>query len=297
MKQTMKLQALLCLLLFAAPFAAAQNIAFWNVENFFEDSPHFSTKARGIAKVILSLADSAGMPPSVVGLCEVENEACMRALVRQPALRKFGYRYVHYDSPDHRGIDCALLWRGSPPVNSCAIPVRDSSGSILPTRALLLAEFDSLAIIVCHLPSKRGGSAEADRRRLLALAALSRVCDSVRTATPDRLLIALGDFNDVRTAVSDSVMAPMLELSPADDGPNPSAPGTIKFQGCWEQIDRAFVSLGLDASLVAAALPFLLEPDKKYGGVKPRRTSVGPRYNGGLSDHIPIILSFGRRRK
>ena len=58
MKQTMRLQALLCLLLLAAPFAAAQNIAFWNIENFFEDSPHFSAKARGVAKVILCLADS-----------------------------------------------------------------------------------------------------------------------------------------------------------------------------------------------------------------------------------------------
>ena len=299
MKLTMRLQALIGLILFAAFPGAAQNVAFWNVENFFEDSPHFNDKARAIAKVVMALADSTGAPPDLVGLCEVENAACLRRLVAQPALRKYGYRFVHYDSPDHRGIDCALLWRGKPPVNSCAIPVRDSSGSILPTRALLLAEFDSIAIIVCHLPSKRGGSAEADRRRLLALAALSRVCDSVRTGTPDRLLIALGDFNDVRTAASDSVMAPMLELSPADDGPAPFAPGTIKFQGRWEQIDRAFISPAATATLRIAALPFLQEPDKRFGGVKPRRTFIGPRYNGGLSDHLPIMITLpsSRRRK
>ena len=104
MKQTMKLLALLSFLLLAVQ-AGARTIAFWNVENYFEDKPHFRDKTRGIAKVILALADSAGEPPSVVGLCEVENDACMKALVRTPALRKYGYRYVHYDSPDHRGID------------------------------------------------------------------------------------------------------------------------------------------------------------------------------------------------
>ena len=292
MKQTMRLQALLCLILFAAPLGAAQDIAFWNIENFFEGSSHFRDKARGIAKVILCLADSAGQPPSVVGLCEVENESCMKALIRQPALRKYGYRYVHYDSPDHRGIDCALLWRsadGACPSlgrlrSSFAVPVRDTSGSVLPTRAFLVAEFDSLSVVVCHLPSKRGGSSEASRRRLLALRALSALCDSM--AAP---VVAIGDFNDTRSALSDSIMCPMREL--------PTTGGTIKFQGEWEQIDRAFVSPEADAALFVAALPFLSEPDKKYGGVKPRRTFIGPRYNAGLSDHYPIILSFGHRRK
>ena len=139
MKQTMKLQALLCLLLFAASVCRAQSVAFWNVENYFENQPHFRDKTRGIAKVVLSLADSAGCPPSVVGLCEVENEACMKALVRTPALRKYGYRYVHYDSPDHRGIDCALLWRSAGGIcpglgrlrTSRAVPIRDTSGFVL----------------------------------------------------------------------------------------------------------------------------------------------------------------------
>ena len=328
MKQTMRLQALLCLILFAAPVGAAQDIMFWNVENYFENGPHFRDKTRGIAKTILALADSSGSPPSVVGLCEVENEECMKALVRNPALRKYGYRYVHYDSPDHRGIDCALLWRsgdGSPRGvcpglgrlrASATVPIRDTSGVVLPTRSLLVVEFDSLTVVVCHLPSKRGGSSEASRRRILALQVLSSLCDSLFSSDSggfyphfpadspifsssggksplkpawSRAVVVVGDFNDTRTAFSDSVMSPMREL-PADSG-------TIKFQGEWEQIDRAFVSPGLEATLRVAAPPFLQEPDKKYGGVKPRRTFSGPRYLGGLSDHYPIILSFGRRRR
>ncbi|MBO4468872.1 MAG: hypothetical protein J5740_00655 [Bacteroidales bacterium] len=341
MKQTMKLQALLCLLLFAASVCRAQSVAFWNVENYFENQPHFRDKTRGIAKVVLSLADSAGCPPSAVGLCEVENEACMKALVRTPALRKYGYRYVHYDSPDHRGIDCALLWRSAGGIcpglgrlrTSRAVPIRDTSGFVLPTRSLLVVEFDSLSVVVCHLPSKRGGSPEADRRRLLALCTLAAVCDSLSSANSltladsgefyplklaetgifpqsgggmgvnlavHRPIMVVGDFNDTRTAVSDSIMSPMRELTSLrlERQGNSSAiaaaqaPGTIKFQGEWEQIDRAFVSPGLDATLRIAALPFLMEPDKKHGGVKPRRTFIGPRHNAGLSDHLPIIVSI-----
>ena len=299
-------------------------IVFWNVENYFEDSPHFSDKTRAIAKVVMALADSTGEPPDIVGLCEVESAACLRRLVAQPALRKHGYRFVHYDSPDHRGIDCALLYRSPSRVGSLrgsrSIPIRDSLGVVLPTRSLLLVEFDSVAVIVCHLPSKRGGSAEADRRRSLALAALSRVCDSLAhldsgefypyflaekanfdqsgenwgvNLAADRKIIVMGDFNDIRTAASDSVMAPMRELPPEDDGP----PGTIKFQGRWEQIDRAFVSAdSTGVTLRIAAPPFLLEPDKKFGGVKPRRTFIGPRYNGGLSDHLPIMITLPSSR-
>ena len=331
MKQTMRLQALLCLLLFAAPAGAAQGIAFWNVENYFdsvEDYPgdpftpggryrwtpsRFGAKTRGIAKVILALADSLGDPPSVVGLCEVENAGCLKALVRMPALRKYGYRYVHYDSPDPRGIDCALLWRASGESfgrlrSSRSIPLRDSLGAVIPTRTLLMVEFDSLSVVVCHLPSKRGGSSEAARRRLLALRALSALCDSLASSEKGEFLgvnpavhrpiVVVGDFNDTRSAQSDSIMAPMRELTPNTDvSALPTAPGTIKFQGVWEHIDRAFVSPALEAELAVAAPPFLQEPDKKYGGVKPRRTFSGPRYLGGLSDHYPIILSSVRRRK
>ena len=297
-------------------------IVFWNVENFFDpaadsDNPselsftpsgsgrwsrsRYRTKARAIAKLVLALADSAGAPPDLVGLCEVENARCLRELVSGTALRKYGYRYIHYDSPDPRGIDCALLYRssttGATPslgrlLASRSIPLRDSTGAIVPTRALLLAEFDSLSVIICHLPSKRGGSASASRRRTLALRTLSQLCDSISS---DRRILVMGDFNDTRTAESDSIMRPMFELSPAHDSPLhswreiPSAPGTIKFEGVWEQIDRAFVSEP-SATLHIIALQILTTPDKKFGGTKPLRTYQGPRYLGGVSDHYPIMV-------
>ncbi|MBQ1708084.1 MAG: endonuclease, partial [Bacteroidales bacterium] len=69
-----------------------------------------------------------------------------------------------------------------------------------------------------------------------------------------------------------------------------AAPGTIKYHGRWEQIDHFFVSPTMEGHMQIFAPPFLLEDDPAYLGTKPRRTYIGPRYHGGLSDHLPIIF-------
>ena len=72
-------------------------------------------------------------------------------------------------------------------------------------------------------------------------------------------------------------------------------PGTIRYNGRWEMIDQMLVSQALAAENPRAEVyspAFLLEPDKKFLGVKPRRTHIGPRYNGGVSDHLPVLLHF-----
>lgn len=290
-------------------------IVFWNVENFFDSTPQtdnssersfsstgdrrwtktrFRTKAQGICKVILALSDSTGTPPPLVALAEVENDRCLNELVYGTALRKFGYRYIHFDSRDPRGIDCALLHRGMKPIRYRAIPLVDERGDTILTRDMLAVEFDSIAVVVCHLPSKRGGSKVAARRRELALNTLSGICDSI--AGKGLPVIAIGDFNDTRTALSDSLMRPMREI-PADGDS-----GSLKYEGRWEQIDRAFASEDMQATLRVITLKYLLTEDKKYGGEKPLRTYIGPRYAGGLSDHLPIEVRFstppcGHRRK
>jgi hypothetical protein len=37
---------------------------------------------------------------------------------------------------------------------------------------------------------------------------------------------------------------------------------------------------------------FLLEEDKKYGGVQPHRNYNGLRYQKGYSDHLPLVARF-----
>lgn len=281
-------------------------IVFWNVENFFDPLPqtessseleftaagakHWTAsrmrrKAMGISKLILSLADSSFLPPQMVALAEVENEHCLKTLVYGTPLRKFGYRYLHFNSHDPRGIDCALLYRGPKPVRSRAVPIKDSLGAIIPTRDILVAEWDSVAVLVCHLPSKRGSSEEAQRRRVIALNTLRDICDSLSGKTT----IVIGDFNDTRSPLSDSLMSPMKEVPCVEAG-------SIKFEGRWEAIDRAFVSEDTDATLHIINRCFLCTEDKKYGGVKPLRTYLGPRYIGGTSDHLPVMLNYSTLR-
>ena len=257
---------------------------FWNVENFFEARPHFNDKCNGIAKTVMLAADEFGGMPDLIGLAEVENRHVVQKLVSRTGLRRADYGIVHYDSPDRRGIDCALLYRRSRFrlvfSKPCHLP--DSSGRPLPTRDILLAvlvpsEAAPVAILVNHHPSKVGKGSEG--RRELAMARLLALRDSLLAEGISRI-IAVGDFNDEVT--------PAPGVTPA----YPEGAGTIKFQGRWEKIDGCPVLEGLEAREHIFAPPHLSTRDTRFSGLKPLRTFSGPRYLGGLSDHYPIILEL-----
>ncbi|MCR5350994.1 MAG: endonuclease/exonuclease/phosphatase family protein [Bacteroidales bacterium] len=253
-------------------------VVFWNLENFFdyrsEGRPQYWTRGRfyakcdGVAKTLLRIADRYGRLPDAVGFAEVENALVLRRLIEETALRKLDYRIVHTDSPDPRGIDCALLCRRTtlPLRESAAKHVYDSSGGILPTRDILLAEFDSLAILVNHHPSQLGGKSE---RRAWARRRLQALTDSLRTGGQERIL-SMGDFNQ--------------DLWP--DAPG----GTLKYNGRWEKIDGHFAEGFSSVREEIFDDATLLQDDRAFGGKKPRRTFVGPRYSGGISDHLPIVI-------
>ena len=254
-------------------------VVFWNVENFFDyrspNKPRYWTKARfyrkcdAVAKTLLRVADRYGRLPDAVGFAEVENAFVPKQLTASTALRKLDYAIVHYESPDHRGIDCALLCRRStlPLRRSAPKHIPDSAGGVLPTRDILLAEFDSLAILVNHHPSQLGGK---EGGRLAARSRLRALTDSLHAAGVRRTL-AVGDFNEDLWK---------------EDGAN----GTIKYDGGWEKIDGGFAEGFSRVREEVFADPALLEPDAAFGGRKPRRTFVGPRYKGGVSDHLPVVF-------
>jgi hypothetical protein len=70
--------------------------------------------------------------------------------------------------------------------------------------------------------------------------------------------------------------------------------GTIRFEGKWDLIDMFLVShdMDKDTRMEICRIPFLMTREKKHPGVKPLRTYSGPRYNGGVSDHCPIVLLY-----
>ena len=262
-------------------------VVFWNVENFFDyHSPNkpqywtagrFYAKCDAVAKTLLRIADRYGRLPDAVGFAEVENAFVLRQLTGTTALRKLDYRIVHYDSPDHRGIDCALLCRRTtlPLRGSAPKHVPDGSGGVMDTRDILLAEFDSLAILVNHHPSQIGGK---DERREAARSRLQALTDSLHAAGTHRML-AVGDFNEDVWAVL-----------PHEERSGPASKGTIKYNGRWEKIDGAFAEGFSAVREEVFDDPLLLVPDSAFGGLKPRRTFVGPRYQGGVSDHLPVVF-------
>lgn len=287
-------------------------VLFFNVENFFDtrdsgggDSDRefsargerrwtrrrFDAKCAALAKTLFYAEDALGALPDLVGFAEVENRYVLRCLLDRTALKKTDYEIIHFESRDHRGIDVALLYRRSRLRLVDARPVRIPG---LETRDILLAQFvdqetgDSLAVSVNHHPSKYGG-AEGEAGRLVVARAMLAAHDSLRAVGWARQL-AVGDFNDVPGGPAPAFLASALvPLAPPLAA---RGEGTIRFDGRWELIDQAFVSpeLAPGAEMAVFRPPFLLVKDTAHGGEKPLRTYVGPRYNGGVSDHLPILV-------
>ena len=299
---------------------------FWNLENFFDwkdsglsDSDRefssdgerrwtrsrFYVKRNSIVKAILWVGEKYGRLPDAVGFAEVENADVVKSLIYSDALKKYGYSYIHYDSPDPRGIDVALIYRkeyleckesrpfrvGSTPVivNSDTIAVNFVSRDILYSRFMDIRTGEPIYVLVNHHPSKYGGEKSSLLKRYSSIATLKNICDSLLSISSGKI-VAMGDFNDSPDSGVFSMMEGTLYL--AVEGPGGGGCGTIKFKGKWELIDLFFVSHGLAdiSGYNICNIPFLMEHDKAFSGKKTKRTYLGPRYYGGVSDHCPTVL-------
>lgn len=269
-------------------------------------------KFERLAKVIL--AAGKWNAPVLVGLCEIENLKILELLTKNEPLAKFRYKIVQKDSPDARGIDVALLYRTElfRPFDYQAIPVVDPKDKSFKTRDILQVSgvvngCDTLHIFVNHWPSRYGGIMETKRYRALAAEILKKSLQSLLTRFPKAKIICMGDFND--TPTDDS----LVKIFGAKASDNPEFKGemvnlssdwksneiqTIKTKYSWEVFDQFMVSdyflekgecFGFrNAEIFKAG--FLLEPDIKFGGVKPKRTYIGFKYQEGFSDHLPVLL-------
>ena len=336
------MRTLLLLWLFVAPGADSLQVMFWNVENFFDwrnDSTtvsdmefsaagerhwtwkRFQAKANAFAKALFWVEAGTGRLPDIIGLEEVENAFVLRQVLQKTALRKLDYKYVHYDSPDRRGIDVALLYRSS------RLELLDSkpchlfaADTVMATRDILLCVFQrdsaKVAVLVNHHPSKYGGAAESEPRRRIAVERLRFLTDSLAAVGIDRI-VAGGDFNDTPDNPVFGLLEPVLRPMHMDLFRR--GLGTIKFDGKWDLIDHIYVSPAfMEAPVFAPAsdsssgnvdrktdqagnpstrvrmqilrIPFLLTRDTVHSGEKPLRTYTGPRHTGGVSDHLPVLL-------
>ena len=240
--------------------------------------------------------------PDFVAMCEVENDSVMFDLTKRSLLRNAGYEYVMTSSPDERGIDVALLYQPASfaLLHSHSIRIKPLPDT-RPTRDILYASGlvitgDTLHVFVVHAPSRRGGEQVSRPYRLQVASQLAEAVDSVYAISRDAKIIIAGDFNDYADspALQHLYEHHLINIT-ADAKGSHGAKATYRWHGEWRSLDQILCSPSLAArkqSSVIGDLPFLLEDDEKYGGKKPYRTYLGPRYLGGYSDHLPLVVQF-----
>lgn len=288
-------------------------LVFQNLENFFDfkddgtgtsdrdftpggsrrwTKRRFYIKCNAVAKTILWAGGGIGREPDIVAMAEIENAFVLRSLLRCTPLRKFSYLPVHFDSPDHRGIDVALIYRKDRLELLRSRPVRIDSFA---TRDILLSVFktyrnDTIAVLVNHHPSKFGGEKASRPGRMMVMGKMLSVCDSLLHSGIENI-IAAGDFND--TPDGEAFTLPEGRLANKGIPIHIAGEGTLRYEGKWELIDNFLVSPAIDGLSTMSVLypPFLLTEDRAHGGFKPLRTYSGPRWLGGISDHLPIRLT------
>ena len=257
-------------------------------------------KVENIARVLTNIGEGDGV--DIVGLQEVENALCLKRLCY--TLRPGEYDFVHYESPDPRGIDVALIYKKSrvDTLNSKPLPIpspqgRESREEKLVTRDILyvcvrVGKRDTLRLFGCHLPSRRGGAAESEWKRTAVKEILQRSIDSVYALHPAAKIIVMGDMNSEPKEDLDGLRNRMVVESQKS---KVESHGTHKFHGRWSCLDQFYTSPALDslsrAEIYNAA--WIQEPDEKYLDLKPKRTYNGFRYQkDGFSDHLPILLKL-----
>lgn len=295
-------------LIFSLPILAEKSslrIVSYNVENLF-DTKHdtlkndssflpegmhhwtyrrYQTKMDRIAQVLVNIGGWESVP--LVGLCEVENARCLRNLCYK--LRRFHYKYVHYDSPDERGVDVALLYDSTrlSILNSRALSLSldsDATRDILYV-SVLYEQRDTVHVMMCHLPSQLGGASNTDWKRQRAKSLIQSQIDSIFLFQPSANIVVMGDMN---TSAQDDLTGMVNLMIPIQK----MGQGTHKYQGIWTCLDQFYVSqsIATKATTTIFSPEWLLEEDTKYLDYKPHRTYIGFRYNDGYSDHLPIVL-------
>ena len=255
-------------------------------------------KLNNIAQELLSTSDEG--IPDLIALCEIENDSTMRDLVRRSLLRNAGYEYLTTSSPDLRGIDVALLY--SPfsfvPIRSYSLRVTPVE-KMRPTRDILyacgeIASGDTLHVFVVHLPSRFGGERYSRPFRQAAADRLCEAVDSIYAVSSQPQILIAGDFNDgaeseILQGICRHRLHNLTQQAEAPEGVH----GTYRYQGEWESIDHILGSPSISKKVESARIHapmFLLEEERKYGGLKPRRTYNGMRYQPGYSDHLPLVV-------
>ena len=334
-------------------------IGFYNFENLFDtindpetrdeeftpeganryNSKVYWDKLQRLSRVIseIGIEEQKGMKlpkhygPSILGVAEIENRLVLEDFVKQEKLAYRNYDIVHYNSPDRRGVDVALLYNPkhfevlqSKPIE---LDMMDSEGKrvytrdILWVKGLLLGE--EIHVFVGHWPSRRGGEERSAPLREFAARRCRQFIDSLKTIDPKVKTIVMGDLNDDPTNRSIlEILRAQGDHAKLQEGDmfNPfyqhykRGIGTHAFNDAWGLFDQIILSqgwladentwhfvpskakLGLYKWARVYKPAYLIETEGRYKGY-PKRSFSFSTYNYGYSDHFPTYIFLFRNKK
>lgn len=313
-------------------------VAFYNVENLFdfEDDPltfdddrtptgkdHwteeiYNAKLKNMAQVISEIgADVTGTSPVLIGVCEVENRRVLEDLLNQESLIDKDYGIVHFDSPDRRGIDVALLYQKKifTPTNYEAHELKiyednDPTQRIYTRDQLLVSgmlDGEKIHVIVNHWPSRSGGEARSRFKRVKAAKLNKQIIDSLFSEDPYAKIITMGDLNDDPNSPSlkdvlkpkkDKEKVGLRELYNPMEELFKKGLGTLAYRDGWNLFDQMIISAELTKTdyssyrFYKAGIynkSYLANPRGQYKGY-PYRSYADGGFTGGYSDHFPVYL-------
>jgi predicted extracellular nuclease len=294
-----------------------QTVIFYNVENLFDtldgtnndseflpDGKFNWTPERYNQKILhISRVLNDMNSPLFVGLCEVENAQVVRDVLSvTPKLNKHGL--VHFESPDSRGIDVALVY------DSARLRLLESGNIrfLLPgkdapsTRDIVWGKFvhkkDTIFALVNHWPSRSGGQEQSEPNRIQAAQSARIFIDSLLQKNKQSKIVLMGDLNDNPSNKAPQLIAeklvPMIHPTSGKFG------GTYNYKGEWDILDHIYVSPGFlktkkgsrvkKDSGVIHSFDYLVE--QYNGNTVPFRTFGGVKYLGGYSDHLPVSVTI-----
>lgn len=321
-----------------------RTIAFYNLENLFDTKNdtlifdddrtpqgkdnwtlyRYQKKLTNLSKVLSEIGvDITHTSPDIIGICEVENKQVIEDLIHQPLLQNKNYGIVHFDSPDERGIDVALLYK-----KDVFIPTSFNSHRLLLytnddnyrnyTRDQLvvggLLDNEEIYFTVNHWPSRSGGVTRSKPNRMAAAKLNKHIIDSLKKNQPLAKIISMGDLND--DPIDDSlkkVLKTKGKKKNLETGDlfNPmqrmhkKGIGSLAYRDKWNLFDQIIFTENLihtdntSYHFWKAGVfnpPYLTTRKGQYKGY-PLRTYSGGSYTGGYSDHFPVYMYLIREIK
>ena len=291
-------------------------VGFWNIENLFDlknnpnkNDDEFSLGGRkNVSQQVYDLKIKncsevlSDLNVDILGLCEVENFDVLNDL--NIAYEERNYSIIHFDSPDNRGIDNALLYDRNRFSIISSKPIMNRLENGGNTRDILYVEGKyegkTLHLFVNHWPSNYGGKEKAIPKRKSTAKLIIKEIEKIQKSDELADIILLGDFNENPDEENIKLLEDIGLTSLMKSMLGKPKIGTYVYRGEDYLYDQIIVNNQLqdmyNLSIVNKSVYILDLPKyrQQEGNYKhfPFRFWAGNRLLGGYSDHLAVKVQI-----